>query len=183
MDYLIETDPARAARMQKNLIAYLRAALPHMRERSTTLGKEIDLCRAYLEILRVRMDERLAYTIAVPPGLASASFPPMVLQSLVENAIKHGLEPKAEGGTLTIDAVVADGDLRVRVADTGIGFGVGGLRGTGVGLSNVRERLAALYGTRARLIVEANAPSGTVVTVQVPYAVDGAKVDDRVPLT
>ena len=97
VDYLIETDPATASKMQKNLIQYLRAALPQMREGSTTLGKEVQLCRAYLEILKFRMEDRLHYTVTIPQGLMSAQFPPMMLQSLVENSIKHGLEPKPEG--------------------------------------------------------------------------------------
>ncbi len=172
VDFLIETDPSRASKMQKNLIQYLRAALPQMREGSTTLGKEIALCRSYLEILKVRMEDRLQFTITVPQGLASAQFPPMMLQSLVENAIKHGLEPKPEGGTLTIAADVSHGTLRVRVADTGLGFGAGATAGTGVGLANVHERLRALYGIRARMAVEANMPSGTIATIEVPYEVD-----------
>lgn len=174
VDYLIETDPGRASRMQKNLIQYLRAALPQMREGSTTLGKEIALCRSYLEILKVRMDDRLQFAINVPQGLASAQFPPMMLQSLVENAIKHGLEPKAEGGALTLSADISHGMLRVTVADTGLGLGAGGTAGTGVGLANVRERLAALYGGSARLQVEANMPSGTIATIEVPYVLDAA---------
>jgi hypothetical protein len=180
VDYLIETDPARASRMQKNLIQYLRSALPQMREGSTTLGKEIALCRAYLEILKVRMDERLQFAITVPQGLGSAQFPPMMLQSLTENAIKHGLEPKAEGGSLTISADIAHGTLRVTVADTGLGFGAGNTPGSGVGLVNVRERLTALYGSTARLTVEANTPSGTIATIEVPYTLDaGAAPDGR----
>jgi signal transduction histidine kinase len=172
--YLIETDPARASTMQKNLIQYLRAALPQMREGSTTLGKEIALCRSYLEILKVRMEDRLQYAIMVPQGLASARFPPMMLQSLVENSIKHGLEPKADGGTLTISADIANGNLRVTVADTGLGFAVGSRPGTGVGLSNVHERLAALYNGTAELTIEANTPSGTIATIEVPYTIDTA---------
>jgi signal transduction histidine kinase len=184
VDYLIETDPARASRMQKNLIQYLRAALPQMREGSTTLGKEIALCRAYLEILKVRMEDRLQFAITVPQGLASAQFPPMMLQSLVENAIKHGLEPKAEGGSLTISADVANGNLRVTVADTGLGFAAAARPGTGVGLANVRERLAALYGGRARISIEANTPTGTIATVEVPYAIDPNATDStEAPLT
>jgi Histidine kinase/Histidine kinase-, DNA gyrase B-, and HSP90-like ATPase len=179
VDFLIETDPPRASKMQKNLIAYLRSALPQMREGSTTLGKEIGLCRSYLEILKVRMDDRLQFAINVPQGLASAQFPPMVLQSLVENAIKHGLEPKAEGGSLTLSADIANGNLRVTVADTGLGFGAASRPGTGVGLANVRERLAALYGGGARLIVETNMPSGTIATIEVPYAIDSS---DSVPV-
>jgi signal transduction histidine kinase len=172
VDYLIETDPARASTMQKNLIQYLRAALPQMREGSTTLGKELALVRSYLEILKVRMDDRLQFAITVPQGLMSAQFPPMVLQSLVENAIKHGLEPKPEGGSITVTADIANGSLRVTVADTGLGFGAAGKPGTGVGLANVRERLAALYSGRASFTVEANSPSGTIATIAVPYEPD-----------
>jgi LytS/YehU family sensor histidine kinase len=94
----------------------------------------------------------------------------MMLQSLVENSIKHGLEPKPEGGSLTISADIANGKLRVTVADTGLGFAVAGQPGTGVGLGNVRERLAALYGGAARLAIEANSPTGTIVTIEVPYS-------------
>ena len=170
VDYLIETDPATASKMQKNLIQYLRAALPQMREGSTTLGKEVQLCRAYLEILRFRMEDRLQYTVTVPQGLMTAQFPPMMLQSLVENSIKHGLEPKPEGGAITISADIVNGRLRVTVADTGLGFAAASRPGTGVGLANVRERLSALYGGRARLSIEANDPTGTIVTIDVPYA-------------
>ena len=169
VDYLIETDPPTASKMQKNLIQYLRAALPQMREGSTTLGKEIQLCRSYLEILKFRMEDRLHYTVTVPQGLQSAQFPPMMLQSLIENSIKHGLEPKPEGGAITISADIVDGRLRVTVADTGLGFAAASQPGTGVGLANVRERLAALYGGRARLSIDANHPSGTIVTIDVPY--------------
>ncbi len=169
VDYLIETDPPTASKMQKNLIQYLRAALPQMREGSTTLGKEVQLCRAYLEILKFRMEDRLQYTVTVPQGLMSAQFPPMMLQSLIENSITHGLEPKPEGGAVTISADIVDGRLRVTVADSGLGFAAASRPGTGVGLANVRERLSALYGGRARLSIEANDPSGTIVTIDVPY--------------
>ena len=184
VDYLIETDPARASTMQKNLIQYLRAALPQMREGSTTLGKELALVRSYLEILKVRMEDRLQFAITVPQGLMSAQFPPMVLQSLVENAIKHALEPKPEGGSITVTADVANGNLRVTVADTGLGFGAAGKPGTGVGLANVRERLAALYSGQAKFTIEANAPSGTIATVEVPYEPDLGRsaTNDRPPV-
>ena len=93
----------------------------------------------------------------------------MMLQSLVENSIKHGLEPKPEGGSLTISADISNGRLRVTVADSGLGFAAAGVSGSGVGLANVRERLAALYGGAAKLSIEANSPSGTIVTIEVPY--------------
>ena len=172
IDHLIETDPKRASQMQKNLIALLRASMPTMRESHPTahnLGREIAVIRPYLEILKVRMEERLQTVVDVPEGLLSAEFPSMMIQSLVENAIKHGLEPKPEGGMLTVRAEVQHGKLAVTVADTGVGFGNAATAGTGVGLANIRERLQLLYGGKASVQVSANAPSGSVVTLTVPY--------------
>jgi signal transduction histidine kinase len=169
IDHLIEVDPPRASRMQKNLIALLRASMPAMREKATNLGRELDVVRPYLEILKVRMEERLQPQVTVPEGLYSADFPPMMLQSLVENAIKHGLEPKAEGGSLTVAAEVAHGKLEVSVADTGVGFAQAPTAGTGMGLSNIRERLSLIYGDAAELKIAANSPAGTRVTIVVPY--------------
>jgi hypothetical protein len=179
IDHLIETDPPRASVMQKNLIALLRASMPTMREANDAgvrdLGRELAVIRPYLEILKVRMEERLSTDIAVPDGLLSAQFPPMMIQTLVENAIKHGLEPKAEGGTLRLAAEIVHGKLQVTVADTGLGFGRAATAGTGVGLANIRERLQLLYGPKAALTVAANQPSGTVVTITVPYrTIEGA---------
>jgi signal transduction histidine kinase len=179
IDHLIETDPARASQMQKNLIALLRASMPTMREATgqagangngvRELGRELAVIRPYLEILKVRMEERLTTEIAIPDGLLSAEFPPMMIQTLVENAIKHGLEPKAEGGHLRVAAEIVHGKLQVTVADTGLGFGRAATAGTGVGLANIRERLQLLYGQKAALTVTENHPSGTVVTITVPY--------------
>jgi hypothetical protein len=174
IDHLIETDPPRASQMQKNLIALLRASMPTMRETSSNgaprdLGREMAMIRPYLEILKVRMEERLVTRIEVPDGLLSAEFPPMMVQSLVENAIKHGLEPKPEGGELTIRAEIVHGKLNLVVADTGLGFGKAATAGTGVGLANIRERLQLLYGASASVTVTENKPSGTVVTIALPY--------------
>ena len=172
IDHLIETDPPRASMMQKNLIALLRASMPTMRENhpaAHNLGREMAVIRPYLEILKVRMEDRLQTVIDVPDGLLSADFPSMMIQSLVENAIKHGLEPKPEGGVLTVRAEVRHGKLAVSVADTGMGFGKAATAGTGVGLNNIRERLQLLYGAKASMTVAENPPGGTLVTVTVPY--------------
>ena len=172
IDHLIETDPPRASTMQKNLIALLRASMPTMRENhpaAHNLGREMAVIRPYLEILKVRMEDRLQTEINVPDGLLSADFPSMMIQSLVENAIKHGLEPKAEGGTLSVRAEIVHGKLAVTVADTGLGFGKAATAGTGIGLNNIRERLQLLYGSKAQMVITENAPSGTVVTLTVPY--------------
>jgi signal transduction histidine kinase len=173
IDHLIETDPPRASKMQKNLIALLRASMPTMREANAQatrdLGRELAVIRPYLEILKVRMEERLQTEVRVTDGLLSAEFPPMMLQSLVENAIKHGLEPKAEGGSLTVGAEIVHGKLAVSVADTGLGFGKAATAGTGIGLANIRERLQLLYGNKASLTVAENPGGGTRVTITVPY--------------
>jgi hypothetical protein len=173
IDHLIEVDPQRASQMQKNLIALLRASMPTMREASDggvkDLGRELAVIRPYLEILKVRMEERLVTEIDVPEGLLSAEFPPMMVQTLVENAIKHGLEPKPEGGRLSVKAEIVHGKLQVTVADTGLGFGRAATAGTGVGLANIRERLQLLYGPKAGLTIAENNGGGTKVTVTVPY--------------
>jgi hypothetical protein len=169
IDHLIEVDPPRASLMQKNLIALLRASMPAMREKSTNLGRELEVVRPYLEILKVRMQDRLRAEVTVPEGLFSADLPPMMLQSLVENAVKHGLEPKAEGGAISVSAEVVHGKLAVTVADTGVGFARAATAGTGTGLNNIRERLKLIYGAAAELRIAENSPSGTRVTIVVPY--------------
>ena len=169
IDHLIEVDPPRASKMQKNLISLLRASMPGLREGGTDLGRELAVVRPYLEILKVRMEERLQIDVSVSEGLESAEFPAMMLQSLVENAIKHGLEPKPEGGTLSVTAEIVHGKLAVSVADTGVGFGRAATAGTGVGLANIRERLKLLYGNAAEVRIAENKPAGTRVTIVVPY--------------
>jgi len=185
IDHLIQTDPPRASRMQQSLIALLRATMPSLREGKAqlrrTLGEELAVIHPYLDILKTRMEERLQTNLQVPPGLLSAEFPPMMLQSLVENAIKHGLEPKPQGGEITIEALVADGRLLVNVCDTGVGFGASPptaanptIAPLGSGLENIRERLKHLYGTEATLTIARNEPEGTAVRISLPYRVVSA---------
>ena len=171
VEHLIETDPPRASAMQRTLIQYLRAVLPQMRDNNlvTNLGREVDMVNAYLDLLKMRMEERLTVRVDVPGGLRSAAFPPMMLQSMVENAIKHGLECKPEGGTLNIVAEVVDSRLRVTVADDGVGFGVMPSDGTGLGLQTIRERLKLLHGEAGWLHIGANSPTGVIATIEVPY--------------
>ena len=176
IDHLIEFDPKRASQMQRNLISLLRASMPSMRAATDSglrpLDLELAVVRPYLEILKVRMEERLTTDIDVPDGLLSAEFPPMMVQTLVENSIKHGLEPKAEGGHLAVKAEIRHGKLCVTVSDTGLGFAAaagGETAGTGVGLANIRERLSLLYGTKGTLTIANNPVGGTIVTITVPY--------------
>jgi signal transduction histidine kinase len=176
IDYLIETDPKRASQMQKALITYLRGALPQMRQESSTLGRELRLIRSFLDLIKMRMEDRLDVEFAVPEGAESAEFPPMMLQSVVENAIKHGIEPKPEGGKVTVAARIQNGQLWVEVKDTGIGIQDterldSPTSGTGLGLQNIRERLAMLYPGKSRLVLQSDDTQGTVVKIVVPYQV------------
>jgi signal transduction histidine kinase len=172
---LYETAPGKGREMLASLIAYLRAALPSMRSSGSTLASEVELVRSFLAILRMRMGERLAFAIDIPPQLQPARLPPLILPTLVENAIKHGLAPLPEGGRIEIRAFADGGDgnegadgklLRVQVRDTGAGFKASA--GSGVGLANTRSRLAALFGDRASLNLAANTPRGVVATVTIP---------------
>ena len=170
---LTQMDVTGGVSMLDNLVHYLRAALPRMREERTTLGQEADLVHAYLKVLQIRMGDRLGFAIDVPYALSIEPFPPMMLLTLVENAIKHGLNPSPHGGTITVKGERRGRGFALHIADTGVGFGIAATGGTGVGLANTRARLAALYGDAASLELAPNAPSGVVVTINVPYAIHG----------
>jgi len=168
---LTRSDPVRAEEMLGHLIQYLRHSLPRTQDDLSTLGEELERALAYLEILKIRMGPRLSVQLDVPEALRATALPPMMLQTLVENAIKHGLEPRTAGGTVWLRARQHDGEVAVTVADDGEGFtGKGG--GTGIGLKNVRERLRLVYGSAAALAVVANFPSGVAATITVPATFD-----------
>jgi sensor histidine kinase YesM len=167
VQFLTETDPPKAGLMLGHLLAYLRAALPQLRSNSTTLGQESDLAQAYLSIMQMRMGPRLSFVIDVPAELRSHRFPPMLLMSLVENAIKHGIEPQADGGTVRLEARRDTGRIAVSVVDNG--HGLADKIASGVGLTNLRGRLRALYADQARFTLEELAPHGARATVELPY--------------
>ncbi len=167
---LYETQPERGRDMLSHLIAYLRAALPGMRSTESTLGAELELVRNYLVILQMRMGERLRFGIDAAPELLLERLPPMVLPTLVENAIKHGLSPLPEGGRIDIQARRdGAGQWSVEVRDDGRGFAPSS-SGTGLGLANTRARLAALFGANAALELQAQAPRGVIARVRLPVA-------------
>jgi sensor histidine kinase YesM len=170
---LTRSDAAGAERMLGHLISYLRRSLPRAEDSLSTLGEEVERARAYLEILKIRMGERLGLQIQVPESLALVPMPPMMLQTLVENAIKHGLEPLPSGGTVWILARENGGEVAVTVADDGRGFSEDG-GGTGIGLKNVRERLRLAYGDRAKFAIVANFPRGVAATITLPASGPGA---------
>jgi signal transduction histidine kinase len=167
--YLVKSDPDGAERIIDNLILYLRHSLPRLDNSLTTLGEELERVRAYLEIMQIRMGARLTTELKVPDALKSVPFPTMMLQTLVENAIKHGLEPKPGGGTIWILVAPRDDRVAITVADDGNGFGTG-TAGSGIGLRNVRERLQLAYGADAAFDIAANFPTGVAATITVPLA-------------
>ncbi len=179
---LTRADPERAEQMLGHLIQYLRSSLPGIDQSVSTLGQELERVQAYLEILRIRMGARLTLEIDVPQALHGVSLPSMSLQTLVENAIKHGLEPKSGGGTVWILARVLDGQVTITVADDGQGI-TGHSNGTGIGLKNLRERLRLTCGEQASLALVSNFPSGVAATISLPHAMssDAAEILANVP--
>ena len=163
---LIHTQPDDAKRMLEDFIAYLRATLAATREARTTLGREFEMMKNFLSILQIRMGDRLQVDINLPNDLKDMTMPPMLLQPLIENAIKHGLEPKVEGGNITLQAKRAGDQLRICVIDSGMGFASN--PSNGIGLKNVRERIEKLYGNAGSVSIEENQPSGTRVVLTVP---------------
>jgi sensor histidine kinase YesM len=172
---LIALDAPRAQYMLEQLITYLRASLSSSRSETTTLKHEFDLMRAYLELLAIRMGKRLTYTLDLPAELQACQIAPMLLQPLVENAIKHGLEPKMDGGHIHVTATLDNGALGLTVADTGLGLPFDYDDNMPVqddqqhvGNANVRERLLALYGKGASLTLSANQPEGVLAQLIIP---------------
>jgi sensor histidine kinase YesM len=165
---LYQTSPADGATMFDHLMRYFAVALPHMRGTDSRLGSEADLAVSYLEIQRIRMGSRLTFDVRVPAELRDARLPPMMLLTLVENAIKHGLAPLPEGGSVHVSAANVSNALQVRVADTGRGFTASS--GGGTGLANIRARLQGMYGAAGHLTLAANVPRGVTATITVPLA-------------
>lgn len=165
---LTRSDPSRADLMLGHLISFLRLSLPSQVESHATLGEEIDRVRAYLEIMKIRMDTRLHYQIDVPETLRGHEFAPLMLQTLVENAIKHGLEPKSGGGTIIVSAAATDGKLRVQVTDNGAGLS-NHTAGSGIGLKNIRERLQLSYGEAAQLVLLPGEIGGMTAAIVMPH--------------
>lgn len=156
---LVESGSPRAVPVFRSLIAYLRAALPQLQQETATLGDEERLLRSYLELMLMRMPDRLTFQIDIAPELQRLRFPPMALLTLVENAIRHGIDPACAGGAIDIGARrLADNTVQVWVADTGVGMSE--TAGPGTGLSNLQHRLQAFFGPDARLDLSEQAPHG-----------------------
>jgi sensor histidine kinase YesM len=164
---LAEGKAPEAARMTAQLITFLRGGLASLREDGSTLGREFKSIEAYLGIMQTRMGERLKFSVQLPDEIHDVPVPPAMLISLVENAIKHGLEPRPDGGHLDVSAGCESGRVHIKVADTGLGPNTLN-SGGGVGLDNIRQRLRVLYSDRARLTVAPNAPHGFIATIDLP---------------
>ena len=166
---LITADPPRAVAMLDRLNNYLRMTLSGSRALSHPLSAEFERLADYLELMSVRMGERLRYTLDLPDELRGTPVPPLLLQPLVENSIRHGLEPKVEGGAIDVRARQLDGRLIIEVSDTGVGLDAAQTsEGSGFGLEQVRERLATVYGDQGRMSLAARPSGGTLATLSFP---------------
>jgi hypothetical protein len=165
---LLRTDGAAGRTMLADLLRYLESALPRLREDRPTLEREVEIVRAFLGVHQVRMGARLQVDFDVPKALGDHVVPPMMLLTLVENALKHGLQPLLDGGSIRIAATSDPKTLRVHVADTGRGLGTS--LGAGTGLANIRARLRSMYGAAAQLTLHVNEPRGVVAMIELPLA-------------
>jgi len=168
VEYLVKSDPDKAAMLLTQLTRYLRLAMPSMRQLASTLGREFELTDAYLQIAQARMGGRLAVDVDLPDALLAIGFPSLVVQTLVENAIKHGVEPKPGPVRIRVFARQVGAELHVGVQDNGVGLSGMTAPGGGTGLQNIRERLRGLHGERAQLSVVGLAEGGVLATVVVP---------------
>ena len=163
----IDDEPFKAKRMLESFTSFLRSSLVMARSETITLGQEIEVVKNYLDIFSIRMGERLKYSIDIPEELRTARIPPLLIQPLVENAIKHGLEPTVRGGMLHVQALRNEEQLKIIVSDSGRGVSETG-SGNGIGLANIRKRLELAFGKQAQVVFEENIPTGIRVTVEIP---------------
>jgi signal transduction histidine kinase len=170
LDALIAVDADQARNLLANLIRYLRAALMHARSEAATLDTEVELLKAYLGIMALRLPNRLKTEFDCDPECLRLRFPAMLLQPLVENAITHGIEPACAGGTIRVSVRCVGDKLVVSVDDTGIGLGNGHTAGTGAGIQNIQARLHSLFGGSARFTLEPRTPRGTHAGIEVPLS-------------
>jgi two-component sensor histidine kinase len=164
---LVDSGSPQASSVLKSLVAYLRAAVPRMHESSTTLGQELELVRAYLELMQMRIPDRLQFALHIDPAANSLQCPPMTLLTLVENAVRHGIDPREDGGRIDVDVWLRDGRCHVRVTDTGVGL-KSKTNGLGTGLSTLRERMQLAFNGDAQLQLTEVQPHGVCAELQFP---------------
>jgi signal transduction histidine kinase len=164
---LVDAGSPQASRVLESLIAYLRAAVPRLHEPATTLGHELVLVRAYLEVMQMRMPDRLQFALQIEEAATGLQCPPMTLLTLVENAVRHGIDPSEEGGRIDVEVWVRNGRCCVRVTDTGAGLQQTG-NGLGTGLSTLRERMQLAFGGDAQLRLTEVEPHGVCAELDFP---------------
>lgn len=164
---LVDTGSSQASQVLASLIAYLRAAVPRMHESATTLGQELELVRAYLELMQMRMPDRLQFALRIDPAAKNLNCPPMTLLTLVENSVRHGIDPSEEGGRIDVDVTLNNGKCLVRVSDTGVGLRSTSA-GLGTGLSTLRERMQLTFGGEAQLRLTEVEPHGVCAELDFP---------------
>ena len=164
---LVESGAPQATQVLKSLIAYLRAAVPRLHETTTTLGSELELVRAYLEVMHMRMPDRLTFELKIDPGAIPIECPPMTLLTLVENAVRHGIDPSEVGGRIEVEVRVQSGRCIAKVTDTGVGLKTLG-HGLGTGLASLRERLQLGFAGDAQLELREVRPHGVCAEVSFP---------------
>lgn len=169
VQHLTKRSPAEAEAMIGHLIRFLRTSIPNSRSNRTTLGEEIASANAYLELMKMRMGSRLSVAIEVDPRVDGLAFPSMLIQTLVENAVKHGVEPKVGNATIAVTASAVEGVCVVRVTDDGVGLmSSPASAGTGMGLRNVRDRLRMIYGSKAHLSIISRPSGGLTAEITIP---------------
>ena len=164
---LVDSGSPQASKVLTSLIAYLRAAVPRMQSTTAALGDEVELVRAYLELMQMRIPDRLQYAVHLDPAAARLHCPPMTLLTLVENAVRHGIDPSETGGRIDADIWLRDGRCVMRVTDTGVGLNAKS-QGLGTGLSTLRERLRLAFSGDARLTLTELAPHGVCAEISFP---------------
>ena len=164
---LVDAGSPRASALLRNLIAYLRAAVPLLNEPAATLGRELELVEAYLELMHMRMPDRLKFELHVDEAARELRCPPTTLLTLVENAVRHGIDPSEDGGSIEIDVARRGDRCLIRVSDTGVGLR-STHQGLGTGLTTLRERLQLAFGGDAQLRVTARQPRGVCAEVDIP---------------
>lgn len=164
---LVDAGSPHASRVLASLIAYLRAAVPRMHDPSTTLEQELHLVRAYLDVMQMRIPDRLQFSLRVDPAAKNLPCPPMTVLTLVENSVRHGIDPSEEGGRIDIDVLLRNDRCIIRVSDTGVGLQTSS-DGLGTGLSTLRERLRLAYGGSAQLRLLAVEPHGVCAELDLP---------------
>jgi hypothetical protein len=170
---LVDSGSPQASRVLESLIAYLRAAVPRLHDPATTLGQELHLVRAYLDVMQMRMPDRLQFALRIDEAASGLRCPPMTLLTLVENAVRHGIDPSEEGGRIDVDVQLREGRCYVRVTDTGVGLQAAG-NGLGTGLSTLRERLQLAFGRDAQLRLTQVEPHGLEAELDFPARRDAA---------